>query len=136
MARLCRLGDGGRSAPATRPRKRAPGVAAAAAGDHSVWESYRKSTPGVASGTVHLNNAGASLPDAATIEAVRAYSHLEDTIGGYEAAEERAGDLDLCYSEIGDGPSREPAGGEPRVRPPLPRREPPPPRPPALQPGC
>jgi len=48
-------------------------------------EAERAATPG-ASGVAHLNNAGASLPTSATLDAVIAHLRLESERGGYEAA--------------------------------------------------
>jgi selenocysteine lyase/cysteine desulfurase len=52
----------------------------------------RAATPGCATVT-HLNNAGAALPSAATLDAETAYLRYEAERGGYEAANEVAGRL-------------------------------------------
>ncbi len=48
-------------------------------------EAERAMTPGCARVT-HLNNAGASLPTASTVEAMVEHLRLESERGGYEAA--------------------------------------------------
>lgn len=62
-------------------------------------ERLRADTPGC--GNVnHLNHAGASLPPAAVTEAVVDHLGLEADIGGYEAAELRATELEAVYDSI------------------------------------
>jgi cysteine desulfurase / selenocysteine lyase len=48
-------------------------------------DAERAATPGCA-GVAHLNNAGAALPTAKTVEAMVEHLRLEETMGGYEAA--------------------------------------------------
>ena len=52
-------------------------------------DAERAATPGCAT-VAHLNNAGASLPTAATLETVMSHLRREADIGGYEAAAEAA----------------------------------------------
>jgi selenocysteine lyase/cysteine desulfurase len=52
----------------------------------------RRATPGCES-VVHLNNAGAALNRAATVDRVVEHLHLEASIGGYEAADAVADEL-------------------------------------------
>ncbi len=50
---------------------------------------------------VHLNNAGAALPPAPVVRAVREHFELECTLGGYEAADARADAIGDAYRSIG-----------------------------------
>lgn len=67
----------------------------------------RQDTPGC-SVVVHLNNAGAALPPTPVTEAVVDHLRLEARIGGYEAAEAAAADVENTYVAlarlIGAGP--------------------------------
>ncbi|MEU7830303.1 aminotransferase class V-fold PLP-dependent enzyme [Nonomuraea sp. NPDC049129] len=56
----------------------------------------RELTPGTAN-TVHLNNAGASLPSTAVLEATVGHLRLEAEIGGYEAADRAADCVEAAY---------------------------------------
>jgi selenocysteine lyase/cysteine desulfurase len=62
-------------------------------------ERARRETPGCAN-VVHLNNAGAALPPAAVTDAVVGHLRLEERIGGYEAAEAAASQVDNAYTAI------------------------------------
>ena len=62
-------------------------------------ERARRETPGCAE-VVHLNNAGAALPPAAVTDAVVGHLRLEERIGGYEAAEAAASEVDNAYAAI------------------------------------
>jgi selenocysteine lyase/cysteine desulfurase len=62
-------------------------------------ERARRETPGAAR-VAHLNNAGAALPPVQVTEAVIAHLRLEAEIGGYEAAEEAAGQVEATYAAI------------------------------------
>jgi selenocysteine lyase/cysteine desulfurase len=61
---------------------------------------WRAETPGCA-GRIHLNNAGAALPPAPVLAAVRDHLEREAEIGGYEAAEEAAERLQGAYESLG-----------------------------------
>ena len=59
----------------------------------------RSETPGVAH-RVHLNNAGAGLMPRPVLDAMVGHLQREAEIGGYEAAAERADDLDGVYDSV------------------------------------
>jgi selenocysteine lyase/cysteine desulfurase len=61
---------------------------------------WRADTPGCER-LVHLNNAGAALTPRPVREAVRAQLDLEDELGGYEAAEARAQELQRAREDLG-----------------------------------
>lgn len=63
--------------------------------------ALRALTPGCAHRN-HLNNAGAALLAAPTIEAMTHQLHLEAHIGGYEAAAESADRIDDTYQALAD----------------------------------
>jgi selenocysteine lyase/cysteine desulfurase len=60
---------------------------------------WRDETPGCAFRN-HLNNAGAALMPEGVIRAIEDHIALESHIGGYEAAEERATEIDKAYKAI------------------------------------
>jgi selenocysteine lyase/cysteine desulfurase len=62
-------------------------------------ERARRDTPGVIR-VAHLNNAGAALPPSQVTEAVVAHLRLEADIGGYEAAEAAAEQVQHTYHAI------------------------------------
>jgi selenocysteine lyase/cysteine desulfurase len=59
----------------------------------------RSDTPGC-SNRIHLNNAGASLPPAAVMQAIQEHLLLESQIGGYEAADLRADSIAGFYQAV------------------------------------
>ena len=59
-------------------------------------EKARRDTPGCAN-KIHFNNAGASLMTLPVINAIRGHLELEASIGGYEAADRRAADIQGFY---------------------------------------
>src|SRR5690606_5251362 len=63
-------------------------------------ERWRADTPGVASGVIHLNNAGASLMPRPVLDAVRAHLELEARIGGYEAADAARAEIAAAYGSV------------------------------------
>jgi cysteine desulfurase / selenocysteine lyase len=73
-------------------------VSAAVSGELDVARA-RAETPGCEH-VVHLNNAGASLPPQSVLSTVIEYLELEARIGGYEAAEARAGEIDGATAAI------------------------------------
>lgn len=61
---------------------------------------FRSDTPGCLF-KVHLNNAGASLMPLPVIDAINRHISLEGNIGGYEASDYRAGEIDKFYQSAG-----------------------------------
>lgn len=51
-------------------------------------------------GLIHLNNAGAALPPFPVLRAMQEHLDLEARIGGYEAADEKAAEIEGFYSAI------------------------------------
>jgi selenocysteine lyase/cysteine desulfurase len=62
-------------------------------------ERWRRDTPGTAQRN-HLNNAGAALMPLPVVGAITAHLGLEAAIGGYEAADAVAADLDSSYADL------------------------------------
>lgn len=62
-------------------------------------EQLRAETPGC-SRVNHLNNAGASLPPAPVLQTLLDYLNLEAHIGGYEAADQKAGEIAGFYAAV------------------------------------
>ena len=60
---------------------------------------WRADTPGCNS-RIHLNNAGAGLMPAPVLRSTIAHLELEATLGGYEAADACAGQIERCYEDI------------------------------------
>jgi len=60
---------------------------------------HRADTPGCAH-RIHLNNAGAALPPRPVLQAMQDYLALESEIGGYEAADFKAGAIDQFYMAV------------------------------------
>src|SRR5581483_3155604 len=60
---------------------------------------WRQDTPACAT-IAHLNNAGASLMPRPVADAVTAHLALEEQIGGYEAADRAAGDIEAVYGHV------------------------------------
>jgi hypothetical protein len=64
-------------------------------------EALRAMTPGCANRN-HLNNVGAALLNSATIEAMTGYLQREALIGGYEAEQEAADEIDATYESLAE----------------------------------
>ncbi len=62
--------------------------------------ALRADTPGCAE-RVHLNNAGAGLMPTPVLAAVEEHLELESRVGGYEAADLRAPDLERARADVG-----------------------------------
>ena len=63
-------------------------------------EQWRDDTPAAAAGRIHLNNAGAALMPAPVAAAIRQHLDLEVRMGGYEAADAAAPDIERAYEDI------------------------------------
>jgi selenocysteine lyase/cysteine desulfurase len=61
---------------------------------------WRAETPGCER-LVHLNNAGAALVPRSVREAITAHLDREERLGGYEAAEDQAGEIHSTYEKVG-----------------------------------
>jgi selenocysteine lyase/cysteine desulfurase len=61
--------------------------------------AWRAATPGVAHRT-HMNNAGAGLMPGPVVDAMQRHVRLESEIGGYEAADLRAGEVEQVYADL------------------------------------
>ena len=68
--------------------------------DESVTK-WREDTPGVAN-RIHLNKAGAALMPRPVYQAMVDYLAIERDIGGYEAADQQAGEIALTYDRLAD----------------------------------
>lgn len=66
---------------------------------HEQLTTWRDDTPGCAHRT-HLNNAGAALMPRSVRDAISAHVDLEARIGGYEAADARHAEIEMCYEHI------------------------------------
>lgn len=64
-------------------------------------EKLRKDTPGCHH-VLHFNNAGAALQTTQVVQAVKAYLDLEETIGGYEAAQEANDYAEKIYTSAAE----------------------------------
>jgi selenocysteine lyase/cysteine desulfurase len=65
----------------------------------ALLSQWRRDTPGC-SGRLHLNNAGAALMPRSVVEVTTAHLALEQTIGGYEAADQAADRIAEVYRRI------------------------------------
>ena len=65
---------------------------------HPQLDRWRADTPGCQN-RIHLNSAGSSLMPRRVSEAIIAHTQLESAIGGYEAADERANEIESVYTE-------------------------------------
>lgn len=65
-------------------------------------ERWRADTPLVATGRVHLNNAGAAAMPRSVVEAVERHLELECELGGYEAADTVATEVQAVYRDVAD----------------------------------
>jgi selenocysteine lyase/cysteine desulfurase len=61
---------------------------------------WRRDTPGCGR-LVHLNNAGAALVPQPVRDAIADHLDLEETLGGYEAADAQAGPIQQTYAAVG-----------------------------------
>jgi selenocysteine lyase/cysteine desulfurase len=67
--------------------------------DEQHLAAWRAETPGVAH-RIHMNNAGAGLMPRRVLDAVQQHLELEAEIGGYEAADLRAGQVEQVYADL------------------------------------
>jgi selenocysteine lyase/cysteine desulfurase len=61
---------------------------------------WRHDTDAASAGRIHLNNAGAALMPRPVAEAVTAHLQLELQVGGYEAADAAAADVEAAYDAL------------------------------------
>jgi selenocysteine lyase/cysteine desulfurase len=61
---------------------------------------WRRATAAASAGRIHLNNAGASLMPQPVIQAVTDHLRLESELGGYEAADAAASDIEAAYESV------------------------------------
>jgi selenocysteine lyase/cysteine desulfurase len=61
---------------------------------------WRADTPAAEAGRIHLNNAGASLMPRPVLDAVQDHLKLESMMGGYEAADAAAPDVEQTYQRV------------------------------------
>jgi selenocysteine lyase/cysteine desulfurase len=66
---------------------------------HPQLEHWRAATPGCAH-RIHLNNAGAALMPEVVHRAITEHLQLESELGGYEAADARAGQIAAGYADL------------------------------------
>ena len=83
--------------PITMPTSAAPSALLPAS--DTQLARWRAETPGCAHRT-HLNNAGAGLMPAAVLDVMQAHLRLESEIGGYEAADARAVEVEATYAAL------------------------------------
>jgi selenocysteine lyase/cysteine desulfurase len=82
-------------------RKSAAGKAVHdSAAAESALEQWRADTPGCQE-RIHLNNAGAALPPRSVVEVMHRHLDREAEIGGYEAADEAAAQVQEAYETTG-----------------------------------
>lgn len=62
-------------------------------------DAWRRDTPGCAE-RIHLNNAGAALMPVPVVDAMQSHTSLEARIGGYEAADARAAEIEQVYADL------------------------------------
>src|ERR687895_2679600 len=60
----------------------------------------RADTPAAENGRIHLNNAGAALMPTPVVKAIEEHFRLETTVGGYEAADAAASEIDDAYAAV------------------------------------
>ena len=63
-------------------------------------ERWRRDTPAVMHGRIHLNNAGAALMPRPVIDALREHIEREVQLGGYEAADAAAPAIAAAYQDV------------------------------------
>ncbi len=63
-------------------------------------QSWREDTAAANGGRIHLNNAGASLMPRPVTAAIRQHITLEEQLGGYEAGDAAAADIEAAYDDV------------------------------------
>ena len=63
-------------------------------------KQWRADTPAAENGRIHLNNAGAALMPTPVVQAIEEHFKLETRVGGYEAADAAATDIDDAYAAV------------------------------------
>lgn len=67
--------------------------------DADLVARLRAETPGC-EGRVHFDNAGAGLMPRSVLDAIEEHLELEARIGGYQAADARANEIEACYGDV------------------------------------
>jgi selenocysteine lyase/cysteine desulfurase len=63
-------------------------------------EQWRADTPAAEAGRIHLNNAGAALMPTPVVSAIEEHFKRETTVGGYEAADAAASEINEAYEAV------------------------------------
>ncbi len=65
-------------------------------------QQWRSDTPAAEAGRIHLNNAGAALMPTPVVKAIEEHLRHEVAMGGYEAGDAAATDIEAAYQAVAD----------------------------------